>query len=70
MNSIANTVPFLSDLPYKANEGDIFYVDESKKYFTKPVYYIWKCGAWQIEYITQLTRSSNEEKGKYVQSTF
>ncbi|WP_170163370.1 hypothetical protein [Brevibacillus gelatini] len=43
---------FLKDLPNKAKEGDIFYVDESKYYFSMPVCYIWENGEWHIEYIT------------------
>ncbi|MGG1659561.1 hypothetical protein [Brevibacillus sp. NRS-1366] len=51
MSEQVNAVAYLRDLPIKAREGEIYYIDESKDYFTKPVRYIWKSGAWHIEYI-------------------
>lgn len=52
MTNQTNAVTYFRDLPTQAKEGEIYYVDESKEYFTRPVYYQWKNGAWHYEYIT------------------
>jgi hypothetical protein len=52
MTTHSYTVRYLRDLPNQAQEGDVYYVDESKEYFTKPVCYQWTSGAWHIKYIT------------------
>ncbi len=44
-------INYLRDLPIEAEEGDTYFVDESKELFTKPVYYVWKNGAWHIKYM-------------------